>query len=40
MLTDFDQQQNSNLNTSFEWPYQELLNEYFSFEIEQSKHKL
>ncbi len=40
ILKDFDQSQNSNLNTSLERPSQELLNVYFSLEIEQSKHKL
>ncbi len=31
---------NTNLNTSFERPSQELLNAYLSFEIGQSKQKL
>ncbi len=32
-LEDFDQSQNSKLNTLLESPSQELLNVYFSFEI-------
>ncbi len=39
-LMNFDQSQNSNLNTSLERPSQELLNAYFSFEIGHSKQKL
>ncbi len=40
VLMDFDQSQNSNLNTSLERPSQELLNAYFSFETRHPKLKL
>ncbi len=40
ILMNFEPSQNSNLNTSLERPFKELLNGYFSFEIRQSKCKL
>ncbi len=39
-LEGFCPSQHSNLNTSLERPYKELLNAYFSFENGQCKHKL